>query len=255
MARVSREPARAVARSRSNRSSRFAQPPFELLLGLEQLLVLLGQRQEEPGVVDGHSGLRAECEQGRLVLGAELLALELVQHLDHADGSTQVVLQRRNQHVPRAITGQDVPLGLEALVGVGVLDPDRLAGLGHTAGDAVAHLQPDGAHLLPHHDAAQELAVLLVQQVQRGAVRLEQLGDLAQDELQQIVEVERGTERVADLPQRPRDALLAGQSHFQLPHAALQLRGPGFGWGHASIETRTGPRIHRPPVAERARVR
>ena len=78
-------------------------------------------------------------------------------------------------------------------------------------GDAVADLHADRAHLAADHDAAHELVLGLVEQVQRGAIGLEQLGELAEDELEQVVEVERRAERDAHLAQGPRNALLAAQ--------------------------------------------
>lgn len=90
--------------------------PLELFLGVEQLLVLLDQGQEQAGVVDGDRGLRGERRQQGLVLDGELGSPHLVEHLDHADGSPQMVLQGSGQHAGRSISREGVPLPLEALV-------------------------------------------------------------------------------------------------------------------------------------------
>ena len=123
----------------------------------------------------------------------------------------EVVLHRRGEDRPRAVAREHVPLGAEARVLVRVLHVERLARPRDVAGDAVADLEPDRAHVVALRDARDELVVRLVEQVERGAVGLERLGDLVENELEQLVEIERRPERDPDLAQRLADAHLAGE--------------------------------------------
>ena len=135
----------------------------------------------------------------------------LVQDLEHADGAAEVIAERRREHAGRAVTGEQIPFLLEARVPVGVGNAKGLTARGHEPGNAVADLHADRAHLSPDHDAAHELVPGLVEQVQRGAIGLEELGDLRENELEQIVEVEGRPERGPHLAQGSRNALLAAQ--------------------------------------------
>ncbi len=67
------------------------------------------------------------------------------------------------------------------------------------------------AHLVAHHQATDELFLALVEQVQRGAIGLDQVGQLAQDQLEQVVEVEGRAQRDSDLTQRGRDPAFAAK--------------------------------------------
>ena len=99
--------------------------------------------------------------------------------------------------------------------------PPRLR---YQAGDTVPDLHADRPHLLAHHHAAHDLVVGLVEQIQRGAIRFDQLGELAQDELEQIVQIEGGAERDAHLTQGLRDALLVTQGLDEVGPGELPLR-------------------------------
>jgi hypothetical protein len=64
-----------------------------------------------------------------------------------------VILQRRRQHAARAIASEQIPLRLEARIGVGIAQANGLARLGHRARDTVTHAHADRSHLLTDHDA------------------------------------------------------------------------------------------------------
>src|SRR5260221_7508578 len=81
-------------------------------------------------------------------------------------------------------------------------------------------LETDRSYLLPDDDPADQITRPLVEQVQGGAVGLEQVGQAPQDQLQQIVELEGRTERVSDLAQRPGNPLLASECLPQLRELA-----------------------------------
>jgi hypothetical protein len=53
------------------------------------------------------------------------------------------------------------------------------------------------------------------------------LGDLAQDELEELVEIERRAEGEADLAQRVRDARLPRERCFELADSCALRHGPG----------------------------
>jgi hypothetical protein len=61
--------------------------PLELLLRIEELLVLLNQRQNESRVVDRDGRLRAEGSEDGLVVVGEACPCALVQNLQDADGT------------------------------------------------------------------------------------------------------------------------------------------------------------------------
>jgi hypothetical protein len=189
---------------------------LELVLGFEQLLVLLNDREQETAVVDGDGGFGGQSFEQSLVVGRELPALLLVEHLHDTDGLAHVALEWRGQNRLRAITDELVPVAAEALVAIGVAHPERLTGPGHQPRDAFAHLHPHRTDGVSDRDAGNELSVDLVEQVERGAVGVQKLRDLLQNQLQEIVEVERRAEGHADFAQRGRDALLPGQGRLQI---------------------------------------
>jgi hypothetical protein len=67
------------------------------------------------------------------------------------------------------------------------------------AGDALTDLQPDGAHLVALDDARHELPAALVEEIQRRPVRFDRVVDLLENELEELIEIERRPEREADL--------------------------------------------------------
>ena len=92
--------------------------------------------------------------------------------------------------------------------------------------------------MLPDHEPAHELIFRLVEQIERGAIGFDELGELAQNQLEQIVEVERRAERVAHLLQRARCACLVGECGFELAQALLESsRGRRRSNRHAPIES------------------
>jgi hypothetical protein len=108
----------------------------------------------------------------------------------------------------------------------------------------MTHLQTNGSNLLADDDAADEVFARFVEQVQGRAVRFEQLRQLAENELEQVVEVEGRAERVADFTKGYADPLLAGQSSLEL--GDLRPQGLLVGViGHVRrIEPRSGAGIY-----------
>ncbi len=96
-----------------------------------------------------------------------------------------------------------------------------MSGARHVAGDPVAVLQADRPDALALRDARHELVVRFVEEVERRPVGLEGLGDLRENELEQLVEIERRPQRDADLAQRLADPDFARQR--RLDRAALGL--------------------------------
>src|SRR6185295_7574443 len=106
-------------------------------------------------------------------------------------------------------------------------------------GDALSDLQPNRPNLVALDDARDELAPLVVEQVERRAIGFDGVVDLLEDELEERIEIERGAEREADLAERDTDAPLAcelllcvGEASFEErdAHVELPARGaPGPG--------------------------
>ncbi len=107
----------------------------------------------------------------------------------------------------------------EALVAVGVLDAHGAPRLGDVAGDPLAQRQLDGVRLLADHDAREQPPPLLVEQVEGGPVRLEQLGDLVEDELEELIEIEGAPQRQPDVAQRLDRLLGARERDLELADA------------------------------------
>ena len=156
------------------------------------------------------------------VASAELSGL-LVEHLDDADGASQVVLHRDREDRARAVARGHVPFGVEPRILVGLVDEERLARLRDVAGDALTDLEADGPDLVALHDARDELALPLVEQVERRAIGLDRVVDLGKDELEEPVEIERGAEREAHFTLRDADPPLANELLLHLAELELQL--------------------------------
>ncbi len=182
--------------------------PLELLGHVEKLDVLLRHRHEEPRVVDAHGRLRGESRQDVGVVVGKVAAL-LVEDLNDADGLAQMVSHRGRQDRARAVAAQQVPLGVEPWIGVGVADVQGPAGARDISREALASLHSDRPYAWALRDARDELLAPLVEQVERRAVGLERFGQLLQDQLEQLIEVERRSERNTHLAQRLADAKLA----------------------------------------------
>ena len=105
----------------------------------------------------------------------------------------------------------------------------RLARARHHAGDAFAHFHAHRANRVADRDARHELAVRFVEQVERRAIGVEQVGDLFENELEQLVEIERRTERHPHVAQGCRDPLFAGERGLELGDASRELLGCGLG--------------------------
>ena len=148
----------ACARMRDSRSSRssacdmllldleqrveLALAALEIAPRVQQLLVLRDQRLVQPRVLDRDRGLAGERARELLVAELERAAL-LVEELEHADEPAQRAEHRDGQDRARAIAALEIDRRLEALVGVGVGDVERLAGLRDPARDALADREPD----------------------------------------------------------------------------------------------------------------
>ena len=105
---------------------------------------------------------------------------------------------------------------MEPRVLVDVLDPDRMPRLGDDARNAMADLDTQGLDLLADDHAADELVSARIEQVQGGTLGLEQVAGLGENQFQQVVQVERTSQRFADLPQSTGDALLPRKSGLEV---------------------------------------
>ncbi len=137
----------------------------------------------------------------------------------HADGPAQVFFMGAARMDRRAVAQQQVPVGQEARVLVGVAHVQRP---GDVARDSRAptFTRMERTSLPRARDTSSSFA--FAEQVQRGAVGLEGLGDLVEDELEQLVEIERRPERGAHLAQRLADAHLARERGLRLGEAQIE---------------------------------
>src|SRR4029077_5471485 len=131
--------------------------------------------RDELRVLDRDGRRRAERAQRLLVVGGELPASVLVDHLEHADDAVVLSGHREREKALRAVAGALVGFGVEARILVGVGDVDRLAGGRDEAGDAHTDGLPDLAGASAEGDPRPDLASLAVHDEDRGAIRVEKL--------------------------------------------------------------------------------
>jgi hypothetical protein len=94
------------------------------------------------------------------------------------------------------------------------------------ARDAGADGQLDALGLVADDDAREQALSLLVEQVERGPVGLEKLRDLAENELEQLVEIERRSEREAHVAERAHRPLRPDELRVELRHLRLEFERP-----------------------------
>ncbi len=178
---------------------------------------------QQLGALDGHGDLRRERLGQLLVVGRED-AVDLVDSLDHADELVVEADQGHGHQAARAVAGLAIDVAVEAHIGVGVGDVDGLPAGGGGAGDAPVGREADGLALVR---VLVQLVAGRVVEKERRPLRLEGLLKGAEDELQQVVQVQGAGQGARDLQQglHVLDLLLgAGEG--------LRRR---RGWAHAGI--------------------
>jgi hypothetical protein len=146
----------------------------------------------------------------------------LVEDLDDPDRPSEMVLHRDGEDGARAIPRLDVEVRVEPWILVGLVDEERLARLGDVAGDTLADLEPDLTDLITLDDARDELVLPVIEQIEGRAVRLDRVGDLVEDELEELLEIERGAEGEPDLPERDADPAFAGELLVEILQLLLE---------------------------------
>ena len=116
--------------------------------GRKQFFVVLRELAVPAGLVEGGWALLSLARwSGRTAAlrPAKLTALigdrtkpdcaPFVEHLDHADGSSDVILHRRRENRARSVARHLVPVARETSVPIGVFDPEGLPELRHVTSD------------------------------------------------------------------------------------------------------------------------
>ncbi|MBW1880358.1 MAG: hypothetical protein JRJ84_18510 [Deltaproteobacteria bacterium] len=122
----------------------------------------------------------------------------LVEALDHRDDPVVLVAQRHADQGTGAVAAVLVPALVEAGVPVGVLEQDAITGLGDPSGDPLPDAEVDLLHLVALHHLGPQLVAFPVDDVQGGAVRIHQGGDLLHHHLEQRVDVQGGPDGAGD---------------------------------------------------------
>src|SRR5690606_30208140 len=86
-----------------------------------------------------------------------------------------------------------------------------------------ADLELDRPRLVPDDDPRQELLPRLVEQVERRPIGLEQLRDLLEDQLEELIEIQRAPQRQPDVLERLRRPLGPREALLELAHLSLEL--------------------------------
>ena len=136
--------------------------------------------REELRVLQRARDLRRERSQPALVLRGERAAT-LVQGLRDTDRPAFLVEDRHAEETAREVAALLVERGIEAQVGVGVRDTDRLSGSERRSGDPEMIRKADLRQLQLVHDVADQLAGLLVVQEQRRPIAVQHAGGLRHD--------------------------------------------------------------------------
>ena len=163
----------------------------QLILRRQERHVLAEDVEVQLGVLDGDAGVRGDGGQERLVVEVER-PQALVEHLHDADGAPLVIGHRHAQDRARAKAGRLVDGLVEARIGVGVGDVHRRRRLRHPAGDAFAGLEADGGDGAALRDLRLEVGAVVGDEVDGGALGVEEIGDLLEQDHEQAIEVERG---------------------------------------------------------------
>ena len=136
-------------------------------------------------------------------LGDREVALVLVQHLHHPDGPAVLILHRDAKGRAGPKPRPAVPFSVKTDVLVGVFDVQWLARPGHGASQTLAWAEADLVNFFALNDLRPKLVGLLVQKVERGSIGLHDFADPVEDHLEQLAEVEGGSEGRADVLERP----------------------------------------------------
>ena len=174
---------------------------------------------EQLGVFQRDRNLRGKCLQPRFVFVGERAAA-LVQHLGHADDAAALVDDGHAQDGAREIAGLLVERRIEAQIGVGVRNVDRLAHGEHGAGDTDMVGQADLHRLQPLADFRPELIGLLVVEEQSRTLGVQHARRLAHDLLQQRTDLDVGSDLRHDVEEF--ELLLADRLHALNELRALQ---------------------------------
>ena len=175
--------------------------------------VAVEDRAEQVDVLDSERGLRGDGPREALVLLGED-ADALVDDLQGAEHAAILVAHRCAQDGARAVARTHVDVAVEPLVLVGVLDVGELVVRHGPADDAGAPRDPDLRHLLALGDLRPQLVAVLVDQEQRGALRVRQQARRVHEALEELVhpalelvELARG-EVAAEMCERARRSLV-----------------------------------------------
>ncbi len=231
---------------------RFLQLAREIELALHALL--LDQLVGHARVVDRERGRRRDQAQHLGVFGVERVAVAAVDELDHADRSGR----RAERRAEKALG--DEPAGLVAgapdtRIGRGIGDDLRCVLGDGEADHALPDREAHAGHVdRPDADAAFEHACRGLEQEQRGAFGLHEVGDARDRFGQRLAKVERYRERLRKIGQererahrvrsvprcdRRRDAVR--EFHVSLRSALREARRPR--WRMRPISVMTGPEI------------
>ena len=165
-------------------------------------------------VLDGDGAELRHGAEDAEVLRVEAAVALAVHQLDHAEDAPLEGERHAENRLGVEARGLVEPGG-EAGVGGHIVHDERRVVLRHPARDAFAALEPQvHEHLAARADRRLEvqLSRLRVAQQQRPVAGLQELGDLGQDEVHHLADVQGRGERLADLVE-----------HRQLVHGALQL--------------------------------
>ena len=186
-----------------------------------EVLLLATDLGEEARVLDRHAHVGGERrEQARVVLAVSpFLARAL--DADHAD--RPVADPDRDAEVGLRRGADDRPVA----AGAGVVLEERLARLDDLRGQALAERHRRLADVLAQLPVVRKLdhAGGLVVQGDVGDVRVERFADALADELDQLVEVELGRERLADAVHRRRARRRAASSRGSAARSRARRRG------------------------------
>ena len=105
-------------------------------------------------------------------------------------------------------------------------------GLGDVTGDADSGGEFDRARLPADHDPREEALAVLVEQIKRGPVGLQELRDLLKDKGEELVEIEDAPESDTDLLKRPGRLVRARQALFEFLVPGFKLPDPASPRSH-----------------------
>jgi hypothetical protein len=203
---------------------------------------LLGRLQAgvELGVLERHrDAARQRLEEGQV--GVVERARVAVHHLQDADRSLARD-QRRGQDAAGEVAGRPVDAGIEAGIGLDVVDPDRLAGLQRcprnaaVGGEAEAG-ESDGDVLPLGDDVGEiELALRLVEEEHRRPLGVEHLAHLAHHERDQLVEFDLTGKGAPEFVEEPEPPAVVGEGKHPTDPNVPRVPGKVGGWSMRLLE-------------------